>query len=149
MPFFLQKLRNSLAPSDMVLIGFDLKKNPKKILAAYDDSRGYTREFNLNLLSRINNELEGNFVVNNFEHYAMYDPSSGACKSFLIATKKQTVNISGVEINFEKDEPIFMEVSQKYSVKDINEFAEQTGFKNNADFFDSHHYFVDVILRCS
>jgi dimethylhistidine N-methyltransferase len=149
MPLFLQKLRHSLSEGDMVLIGFDLKKNPKKILAAYDDSEGFTREFNLNLLRRINTELQGNFVIDNFEHYAMYDPSSGACKSFLISTEKQSVVIDGVVINFEKDEPIFMEISQKYSVKDINEFARQTGFKNNADFFDSHHYFVDVILRCS
>jgi dimethylhistidine N-methyltransferase len=148
MPLFLQKLRHSLSEGDMVLIGFDLKKNPKKILAAYDDSKGFTREFNLNLLRRINTELQGNFLIYNFEHYAMYDPSTGACKSFLISLKKQIVIINGVEINFEKDEPIFMEVSQKYSVKDINEVAEQTGFKNNANFFDSHHYFVDVILTC-
>ena len=70
-------------------------------------------------------------------------------KVFLISTEKQSVVINGVVIDFEKDEPVFMEISQKYSVKDINEFARQTGFKNNADFFDSHHYFVDVILRCS
>ena len=149
MPLFLQKLRNSLSEGDMVLIGFDLKKNPHKILAAYNDSKGYTKAFNLNLLSRINRELKGNFVIDNFEHYAIYDPSTGASKSFLIPTKKQIVKINGSEINFEKDEPIFMEISQKYSVKEINEFAQRTGFKNNADFFDSHHYFVDVILRCS
>lgn len=149
MPHFLEKLRSSLSEGDMVLIGFDLKKNPRKILAAYDDAEGYTRMFNLNLLSRINKELEGNFVVDNFEHYATYDPSTGACKSFLISTKKQTVKINEAEIQFEKDEPIFMEISQKYSIKEINEFAQKTGFSNNADFFDSHHYFVDVILRCN
>ena len=148
MPHFLQKLRSSLSEGDMVLIGFDLKKNPRKILAAYNDSEGYTKEFNLNLLSRINKELKGNFAEGNFEHYAMYDPSSGACKSYLISLKNQRVTINGIEINFEKDEPVFMEISQKYSVKEINEFAQKTGFSNNADFFDSRHYFVDVILRC-
>ena len=148
MPHFLQKLRSSLSEGDMVLIGFDLKKNPRKILAAYNDSEGYTKEFNLNLLSRINKELKGNFAEGNFEHYAMYDPSSGACKSYLISLKNQRVTINGIEINFEKDEPVFMEISQKYSVKEINEFAQKTDFSNNADFFDSHHYFVDVILRC-
>lgn len=148
MPHFLQKLRSSLSEGDMVLIGFDLKKNPRKILAAYNDSEGYTREFNLNLLNRINKELKGNFMAGNFEHYAMYDPSSGACKSYLISLKNQMVTINGTEINFEKDEPVFMEISQKYSVKEINEFAQNTGFSNNADFFDTHHYFVDVILRC-
>jgi len=148
MPVFLQKLRSSLSEGDMVLIGFDLKKNPHKILAAYNDSLGYTSKFNLNLLSRINKELKGNFMVDDFEHYAMYDPYTGACKSFLISTKRNTVKINGTEIQFEKDEPIFMEISQKYSVKEINEIAQRTGFKNNADFFDSHQYFVDVILRC-
>jgi dimethylhistidine N-methyltransferase len=148
MPLFLKKLRNSLSEGDMLLVGFDLKKNPKKILAAYNDSTGFTREFNLNLLKRINNELKGNFIISNFEHYPMYDPSTGACKSFLISTTKQTVAISGEEIEFEKDEPVFMEISQKYSVKEINEFARAAGFKNNADFFDSNRYFVDVVLRC-
>ncbi len=148
MPHFLQKLRDSLSQGDMVLIGFDLKKNPRKILAAYDDFEGYTKLFNLNLLSRINKELDGNFVPDNFEHYAMYDPATGACKSFLISTKKQTVAIDGTKIEFEKDEPVFMEISQKYSVKEINEFAQKAGFINNADFFDSNHYFVDVILKC-
>jgi len=148
MPVFLKKLRDSLSKGDMVLIGFDLRKNPRKIVAAYNDSEGYTKEFNLNLLSRINKELKGNFAEGNFEHYAMYDPSSGACKSYLISLKNQRVTINGIEINFEKDEPVFMEISQKYSVKEINEFAQKTGFSNNADFFDSHHYFVDVILRC-
>lgn len=149
MPHFLEKLRRALSEDDMVLIGFDLKKDPRKILAAYDDSKGITREFNLNLLHRINKELNGNFLVENFEHFAMYDPSTGACKSFLISAKKQIVSVNGTEINFEKDEPVFMEISQKYSVKEINEFAQKTGFKNNADFFDSHHYFVDVVLRCN
>lgn len=149
MPFFLEKLRHSLSQGDKILIGFDLKKNPKKILAAYDDAAGFTREFNLNLLSRINRELKGNFVVANFEHYAMYDPSNGACKSFLISAKRQTAVISGTKIAFEKDEPIFMEISQKYSIKEINETAAKTGFKNLADFFDSRHYFVDVLLECS
>lgn len=149
MPIFLQKLRHSLSEGDMVLIGFDLKKNPSKILAAYDDSEGYTREFNLNLLSRINRELQGNFVIDHFEHYAMYDPSNGACKSFLISTQNQTVQIRGTEINFEKDEPVFTEISQKYSINEIHEFAQKAGFASTADFFDSHHYFVDVILRCS
>lgn len=147
MPLFLQKLRNSLSQGDMVLIGFDLKKNPKKILAAYNDAEGYTKAFNLNLLSRINKELKGNFKIDNFEHYAMYDPSNGACKSYLISKETQTVRIDGCEINFEKNEPIFMEISQKYSMEEIHEIATGIGFETIADFFDSNHYFVDVILK--
>ena len=149
MPLFLQKLRSLLSDGDMVLIGFDLKKNPKKILAAYDDKDGYTREFNLNLLTRINRELNGNFQVENFEHYAMYDPSTGACKSFLISTKEQLMNIGDEYFHFEKNEPIFMEISQKYSVKEIDTIARQCGFEVMQSFFDSHEYFVDVIVKCN
>lgn len=149
MPGFLKKLRTLLTVVDMVLIGFDLKKNPKKILAAYNDKQGFTRQFNLNLLSRINRELDGNFNLEHFDHYPVYDPSTGACKSFLISTKEQDVAIENTVIHFEKDEPVFMEISQKYAVKEINEIAHDCGFEVVADFFDTHKYFVDVILKCN
>ncbi len=148
MPVFLSRLRNSLSAGDLVLIGFDLKKNPKKILAAYDDAKGYTKAFNLNLLHRINKELNGNFIPDNFEHYAMYDPGTGACKSYLISLKKQSVIIGETQIDFEKDEPVFMEISQKYSMEQIDKFTAASGLVDEAHFFDSHHYFVDVIFVC-
>ncbi len=149
MPVFLQKLRNLLSDGDMVLIGFDLKKDPKKILAAYNDKAGFTKEFNLNLLSRINHELNANFQVENFEHYAMYDPSTGSCKSYLISMKNQLVRIDKTTINFEKNEPVFMEISQKYSVNEIDTIAHQSGFEVMKYFFDSNKYFVDVIVKCN
>jgi dimethylhistidine N-methyltransferase len=149
MPAFLMKLKSLLSAGDMVLIGFDLKKNPQTILAAYNDKEGVTREFNLNLLSRINKELNGNFEIENFEHYPTYDPSTGACKSFIISTKDQSVKIGETLIHFEKDEPVFMEISQKYSVKEIDEIAKDCAFEVMADFFDSNRYFVDVILKCN
>lgn len=149
MPKFCQKLRQQLSLNDLVFIGFDLKKNPKKILAAYDDASGFTRQFNLNLLTRINNELGGNFDLNNFEHYAMYDPDNGACKSYLVSLKDQTAMIEEEKICFEEGETIFMEISQKYTVKEIDEIAVQQGFTPVAHFFDSNHYFADVVWRCS
>ena len=76
MPGFCKRLRNLLSDGDLVLIGFDLRKDPKKILAAYDDSEGFTNQFNLNLLRRINRELNANFNLEDFEHYAMYYPDS-------------------------------------------------------------------------
>jgi len=147
MPVFCKKLRGLLSDGDLVLIGFDLKKDPKKILAAYNDSEGITNQFNLNLLRRINSELNAGFHLNNFEHYAMYDPDSGACKSYLVSVKEQNVCIDGTAVNFEKDETIFMEISQKYSVAQIDEIAVQCGFTPIAHFFDSKKYFVDVIWR--
>lgn len=148
MPKFCKNLRSLLSEDDMVLIGFDLKKNPKKILAAYDDKAGITAQFNLNLLCRINRELDANFEVNSFEHYATYNPETGACKSYLISTKPQTVNIKNTLIQFEKYEPVFMEISQKYSLVQISEVAQECGFQVLAQFFDQAEYFVDVILKC-
>ena len=147
MPAFCQKLRSLLSEGDMVLIGFDLKKDPKKILAAYNDSEGITSQFNLNLLRRINRELNANFDLNQFEHYATYNPDSGACKSFLISLKEQNVCIDETTINFKKEETIFMEISQKYSVAQIDEIAVQCGFTPAAHFFDAKRYFVDVIWK--
>ncbi|MGN6194750.1 MAG: L-histidine N(alpha)-methyltransferase [Ginsengibacter sp.] len=148
MPGFCKDLRSLLSKDDLVLIGFDLKKDPKKILAAYDDHEGFTTAFNLNLLHRINDELGGNFDVDSFEHFATYDPGTGACKSYLISTKKQSVAIKNERISFEKDEPVFMEISQKYSVEQIDTIAQECGFRVLSHFFDSNEYFVDVILKC-
>jgi dimethylhistidine N-methyltransferase len=148
MPSFCKRLRSSLSAGDMVLIGFDLKKDPKKILAAYDDASGFTTQFNLNLLDRINHELNADFDTNDFEHYASYDPISGACKSYLISTKKQSIQIAGNAIDFEKDEPVFMEISQKYSVSEIDTIMQQCGFTVLTHFFDQKKYFVDVLLKC-
>jgi L-histidine Nalpha-methyltransferase len=144
---FCSSLKKLLSPKDLLIIGFDLKKNPKQILSAYNDKGGITRSFNLNLLQRINKELEGNFDLNNFEHYACYDPESGACKSYLISLKKQIVNIGQNAIHFAENEHIFMEISQKYSLNDIDQLAEKTGFKPLKRFFDQHQYFVDAIWK--
>ena len=73
----------------MVLMGFDLKKNPKTVLAAYNDKEGITKRFNLNLLERINRELNADFDLSKFEHYPTYDPETGACKSYLVSLEDQ------------------------------------------------------------
>ena len=147
MPQFCKKLRGFLSENDMVLIGFDLKKDPRKILSAYDDKEGFTSLFNLNLLRRINHELNGDFNLKKFQHYATYDPENGACKSYLVSLIKQQVCIAGEVINFEENETIFMEISQKYSMKQIDETAIACGFTPFAYFLDSKKYFVDVIWR--
>ncbi|TCD27020.1 L-histidine N(alpha)-methyltransferase [Pedobacter psychrodurus] len=144
---FCSSLKKLLSPKDLLIIGFDLKKNPQQILSAYNDKGGITRSFNLNLLHRINKELDGNFDLNNFEHYASYDPASGACKSYLISLKKQIVNIGQNAIHFAENEHVFMEISQKYSLNDIDQLAEKTGFKPLQRFFDQHQYFVDAIWK--
>lgn len=148
MPQFCGRLRNELSEGDLVLIGFDLKKHPRKIRNAYDDAQGFTRQFNLNLLTRINRELHANFDTEQFDHYASYDPDNGACKSYLVSLAMQDICIGDNNlIHFEKDETIFMEISQKYSINVINKTALESGFTPVTHFFDSNKYFTDVIWR--
>lgn len=142
---FCEKLSQKLNSGDRLIIGFDLKKNPAKILKAYNDSEGFTSQFNLNLLTRINRELEGNFNIDNFEHYQTYDPETGACKSYLVSLKNQMVRICSEIISFTKNETIFMEVAQKYSLSEIEKIAFESGFKPIFNCFDENQDFVDSI----
>lgn len=143
---FLSSLHEQLLPGDLLLVGFDLKKDPYKILAAYNDAAGITKQFNLNLLKRINRELEANFNIAEFEHYPTYDPVTGACRSYLISRKEQQVIIGNMEMfYFAKDEPVNTELSQKYSVEETDSLALKTGFRKAQSFFDSNRYFMDVL----
>lgn len=142
---FCKKLRNHLNEGDMALIGFDLKKNPATVLAAYNDKGGITKRFNLNLLERINRELGGDFDLTKFEHYPTYDPETGACKSYLVSQEDQIVSIGRKHIHFQKDEYIFMEISQKFTVLQTAQMAEKAGFKPVELFFDSKNWFLDAI----
>lgn len=144
---FCGQLQNLLSPGDMVLIGFDLKKNPKQVLKAYDDASGVTSKFNLNLLERINRELMADFAVDQFEHYPSYDPISGACRSFLVSTREQEVHIDGHTIRFDKNEVICTEISQKYDLTEIQNLAEQTGFDTIGMIHDSKEWFVDAVWK--
>jgi len=145
---FLKALQEQLCPGDMLLIGFDLKKDPFKILAAYNDAAGVTKAFNLNLLRRINNELDADFEVDAFEHYPTYDPVTGSCRSFLISKLAQEVHVGdNAVISFEKDEPVYMELSQKYSVEETTQMGIQSGFEKVACFFDSTYSFLDYVWQ--
>jgi L-histidine N-alpha-methyltransferase len=143
---FCRELRSNLSKGDMVLIGMDLKKNPKTVLAAYNDKGGITKKFNLNLLERINRELGADFNIGKFDHYPTYDPETGSCKSYLISLEDQEVSINGKEkVPFLKDEYIYMEISQKFSVSQTEEMAVNSGFKPISNFFDSKKWFIDSV----
>ena len=144
---FLKSLNNHLNKGDKLLIGFDLKKNPHQILAAYNDREGITRDFNLNLLQRINNTSNGTFIIDSFEHYPTYDPLTGTCKSYLISKEEQQVTIAGQEVHFEKNEPIYMEMSQKYSEKDIEQLARDAGFQTEHLFYDSNKWYCNALWK--
>lgn len=146
---FCRELRGHLKPGDLAIIGLDLKKRPQTILAAYNDKDGITRNFNLNLLKRINRELNADFDISSFEHYAVYDPENGSCKSYLISLIDQQVTIQTatgqVTVKFAKYEQIFMEISQKYSIEQVSLLGDQASFKTIASFTDQKNWFVDAI----
>jgi L-histidine N-alpha-methyltransferase len=143
---FCRVLRSHLSKGDMVLIGMDLKKNPKTVLAAYNDKGGITKRFNLNLLERINRELNADFDLKKFDHYPTYDPETGACKSYLVSIEDQEITINGKEkVQFLKDEYIYMEISQKFTVLQTEQMAEKARFKPVDCFFDSKKWFLDAV----
>jgi dimethylhistidine N-methyltransferase len=145
----LDHLRIGSSYKDFVLIGLDLKKDPQTILNAYHDSHGVTEAFNLNLLHRINRELEADFNDDDFVHWPTYDPVSGECRSYLVSKKKQTVNIHRLDqaIHFDAFESIFMEVSKKYSLEEIKDLADRSGFKHIQNFTDSEDFFVNSLWQ--
>ncbi len=143
---FLYDISKNLLRGDLLLVGFDLKKDPSIILDAYNDKAGITRRFNLNLLQRINDELDADFDLDKFEHCPVYDEQTGACESYLVSRADQIVKfgING-KIHFNEGERIFMEVSQKYSEEQIDEFAGEEVFKPAGKFFDGRHWFLDKL----
>ncbi len=144
---FLQKIADHLSPGDRLMIGFDLKKDPSMILDAYFDKGGITRAFKLNLLERINTELGANFDLEAFQYFPIYDPMEGSIRSYLVSRKEQQVHIRAIDttIYFEAWEAIYMERSQKFSLKNIEQLAEKAGFRVVHNFFDKQRYFTDSL----
>ena len=144
---FFRSLRAVMDPGDRLFIGFDMQKDPRVIVKAYDDSKGVTAAFNLNLLTRINRELNADFDLKKFSHYAHYRPVECAARSFLISREKQKVTIEALNRSFEFDqwEAIFMEISQKYTRTMIEELAAESGFIIEKDFFDEEYFYTDSL----
>lgn len=146
---FFRYLRSVLGHNDRLFIGFDMQKDPRVILNAYDDKQGITAAFNLNLLRRINRELGADFDLSKWSHYAQYRPTECAARSFLISREKQIVTIDALNraFSFEQWEPIFMEISQKYTLAMIDELAAESGFEIENEFFDEENFYVDSFWR--
>lgn len=146
---FVKALYNTLRRNDLVMIGFDLKKDPEIILNAYNDKRGLTKAFNLNLLERVNSELGADFELDGFDHYPNYCPKTGEAKSFLISKRSQNVFIKelGLSFYFEPFEALQTELSKKYSISSVKELAERTGFEVVSYFFDHKGYFLNTIWK--
>jgi probable methyltransferase len=148
---FLRSISEIMHPRDLLLIGFDLRKDPRLILSAYDDSTGVTARFNLNLLERLNRDFGANFDPAQFQHFPTYDPETGTTRSFLVSRTDQTVRFrdAGVEISFKAWETIHTEVSVKYDFHDIRRLAEGSNLDVIDTFTDSKQWFADVLFMRS
>ena len=112
-----------------MLVGVDLKKDPVVLHAAYNDARGVTAAFNLNLLARINRDLGADFDLKGFRHYAFYNPGAGRIEMHLVALRAQVVRLGRHRFRFGAGETIHTENSYKYSVDEFQSMAQQAGFK--------------------
>jgi len=128
---FLQKLSSIMKHNDLFFIGIDLVKDKKVLEKAYDDSEGITSDFNLNVLSRINNELNADFDLSKFAHHPIYNEEKQRVEMYLRSLENQTVQITKADLTlaFHKDELIHTEHSHKYSISQIENIMQKAGFK--------------------
>jgi dimethylhistidine N-methyltransferase len=145
---FLKKIREILTTGDALLLATDLVKPADQLLKAYDDPLGVTAAFNLNLLSRINRELEGDFDLQRFRHLAVWNEHEHRIEMHLASTVQQTVTIreSKLAVSFEKGETIWTESSHKYAPEEIIEMAGQAGFRCDGQWFDDEWLFAENLF---
>ena len=143
---FLSQVVDMVGEGGGMLIGVDLKKDEQLLRNAYNDNAGVTAEFNLNLLSRINEELDANFNLDHFNHHAFYNAEVGRIEMHLVSQKSQKITVGDHIIDFSKGESIHTENSYKYTVKEFQQLASDAGFMpvqvwTDADQLFSVHYF--------
>lgn len=126
---FLGRLARRLGAGSRLLIGVDLKKHRDVLEAAYNDTRGVTAAFNLNLLARINRELDGNFDLDGFAHHAFYDETHGRIEMHLVSRRAQTVVVGGRTFYFAAGETIHTENSWKYALPEFERLARGAGWR--------------------
>ena len=145
---FLEKIFSTMKSGDLFLIGLDLVKDKNILEAAYDDSQGITAKFNLNVLSRINDELDADFDIKNFSHYSIYNESDQRIEMNLKSLVTQSVIIgkSNLSLNLEKDELIHTEYSHKYNLSQIKELLSTVGFEIKNIWLDEKKFFSLTLL---
>lgn len=145
---FLGEVRQALATGDALLLSADLEKPCSQLLPAYDDPLGVTASFNLNLLARINRELEADFDLSAFRHLARYDAAERRIEMHLLSMRSQNVTISraGCSVFFSEGETIWTESSQKYRPNEIIEMAGRGGFRPVRQWLDRQWAFSQTLF---
>ena len=145
---FLRRIRRILQPGDGLLLGTDLEKPADQLILAYDDPLGVTAAFNLNLLARINRELQADFDLTQFEHLARYNYLERRIEMHLRSTADQTVRIPGARLTvpFRKDETIWTENSHKFAPEEVAQIARRAGFRCAAQWIDREWPFAESLF---
>ena len=138
---FLGQMAQVCGPGGGLLIGVDLKKDPAVLHRAYNDSDGITAAFNLNILERINRELDSDFDPEYFEHYAFYNHSKGRVEMHLISQKDQMVHLDDAAIDFAEGETIWTESSYKYRLDEFERMAAEAGWRVARVWTDDRQWF--------
>lgn len=146
---FIFKLSENLSLGDKFFLGVDLIKASSIVLPAYNDSQGVTAAFNLNLLERINRELDADFDIQNFKHQPEYDEKQGIATSFLVSTKEQNIVVKKLNktFHFAKGEKILTEISRKYNDEILDKILKKTAFVIKDRITDSKKYFANYVLE--
>ena len=130
----LARFRRLAGPAGRLLIGFDLKKDPALLHAAYNDAAGVTAAFNLNLLVRLNRELGADFDLNRFRHHAFYNPVAGRIEMHLVSLAEQDVNVAGQRFRFAVGEALHTENSYKFRSDEFSAIARAAGWQPAAEW---------------
>lgn len=147
--YLLTGVRRSLTAGDALLLGTDLRKSPKRLVAAYDDAKGVTAAFNKNVLRRINRELDGHFQLELFRHVALWNEAESRVEMHLESAVAQEVRIDalGVTVAFQKGERIHTESSVKYDDARVDALLERSGFSREKTFSDDAKLFSVHLAR--
>ena len=146
---FLAGISETIGVDSLLLIGVDLKKDASRLVAAYDDAKGVTAAFNLNLLQRINRELGGDFDLTLFRHIARYSKVHGRIEMHLESCTDQTVWIGDHAFDFEAGETIHTENSYKFSPDEFQALAQSAGFDHVQSWSDPEDLFGVMLFRVS
>ncbi len=145
---FLSGIRGTMSPQDRLLVGIDLRKDRSVVEPAYNDAQGITARFNLNLLTRINRELDGGFDLGAFRHRAVYDDGAGRIEMYLDSARGQRVPIGALDliVPFAAGEPVHTENSYKYSAPEIDALAAAAGLRIESQWQDGGRRFSVNVL---
>lgn len=144
---FLRNARTLLGDDGALVLGADRKKDPQRLHDAYNDSAGVTAAFTLNLLRRMNRELQATFDLSAFAHEAFYDEHEGRIEIYVRSLAKQSVTVAGRRFDFAAGERVHTEYSHKYDPADLAALAESGGFKVARTWTDRERLFAVVYLE--